>query len=62
MAVRDGDRVWPLLQRAEEVLNPTVLPGAVQLDGLQADAEYRQCPAHQAGVQAGLIVDAQSRR
>ena len=62
MAVGDGDRIELLLQRAEEALNPTVLPRALQLGGLQADAEQRQCPAHQARVQADLIVDAQSRR
>ncbi len=58
----DSDPVQLVLEGAEETLDAPVLPGAVQLGGLQADAEQGQRGFHQAAVEACLVVHANRSR
>lgn len=44
ITVGDRDCVEVLLQGAEETFDPAVLPGAMQFDGLQSDADQANVP------------------
>jgi len=56
----DRDTIQMLLEGAKEPLDPAILPGAMQIGGLQAHAEQNQCATHQTRVEARFIVHANS--
>lgn len=59
-AVGHGPAIELLLQRTEETLDATVLPGTVALDGLVFDAELVEYEVEQRVIEDDLIVGADS--
>lgn len=57
LSIDDRDGVEVPLQCSEETFNTAVLSGAMQLDGLQANAEQPQPLTNQARVEADLVID-----
>jgi hypothetical protein len=62
IAIHDGDTIQRVLERTKEPFDPAVLPRAVQVGGLQSDAQHAKRHFHQPRVETRFIVHAKGAR
>jgi hypothetical protein len=62
IAIHDGGTIQRVLERTKEPFDPAVLPRAVQVGGLQSDAQHAKRHFHQPRVETRFIVHAKGAR